>query len=94
MPSQKPRIALTLPPATSRALADLADALGKPIATVATEMLTEMVPQLEALAKFTRVAKSGNAAATRRALVHMVGDNMADLMAQQQPELFSKGKRK
>ena len=75
-------------------LVDLADALGKPVATVTVDLLTEMIPQLEGITKMARAAKSGNKAAVKRALVHMVGDNMAELMSMQQPELFPKKRKK
>ena len=75
-------------------LVDLADALGKPVATETVDLLTEMIPQLEGITKMARAAKSGNKAAVKRALVHMVGDNMAELMSMQQPELFPKKRKK
>jgi len=81
-------MAMTVPDKLSTALADLADALEKPAATVAMELLTEMIPQIEGLAKLTRAAKSGNKEAAKRALVHMVGDNLAEMMASQQPDMF------
>jgi predicted DNA-binding protein len=93
MPTRKPRMALTLNPKVEAALSDLSDALGKPAATLAAEMLEEMVPQLEGLAKFARASKSGNKAAAKRALTHMLGDSMAELMTQVQPDMF-KGKGK
>lgn len=95
MPSQKPRIALTLSPELQVALSNLAEAVGKPAATVAAELLQEMIPQLEGLTKFAKVAKSGNKAAMKRALSHMVGDNMAELMQSHQTELdlVRKGKK-
>ncbi len=94
MPTRKTRMALTLTPELEAALDDLAEALGKPAATLAVELLHELIPQLEGLAKVARAAKSGNKAAAKRALVHMVGDNMAELMSMHQPELFkSKAKR-
>ena len=93
MPSQKPRIALTLAPELQVALANLAEAVGKPAATVAAELLFEMIPQLEGLTKLAKAAKSGNKAAAKRAMVHMLGDNMAEMMAMQQPELFGKPRR-
>jgi predicted DNA-binding protein len=92
---QQRRMALTLPPALEVALQGLSEAMGKPMATLTVEMLVEMIPQLEGLTKFTLAAKAGNKAATKRALVHMLGDNMAEMMAMQQPELFkTKSERK
>lgn len=94
MPSQKPRIALTLPPELRTALYDLADAWEKPAATIATELLVEMIPQLEGLAKMTRAVKAGNKSQAKRALVHMVGDQFANLMASQTPDMFPAKKAK
>lgn len=81
-------MAMTLPAETEAALHDLAGALGKPAATVAAELLTEMAPQLRELAKVTRFAQAGKGAAAKRALVHMMGEGMAQMMAASQPELF------
>ncbi len=93
MPSQKPRVALTLTPELYAAIKDLGDALGKPVATVLVDFLVELIPELHGIAKMARMAQSGNKAATRRALAHMVGDQYAQVMTMQQPELFGK-KRK
>lgn len=95
MPSQKPRMALTLTPELAKAIYDMAEAVGKPAATLMVEMLTELIPQLEGITKMSIAAKSGNKAAVKRALVHMVGDNMAELMTMQQRELdlVRKGKK-
>lgn len=88
-------MALTLTPELGACLADLGEALNKPASTLVVELLHEMIPQLEGLSKIARAAKSGNKVAAKRALVHMVGDNLAELMAMQQPELFkSKAKAK
>jgi predicted transcriptional regulator len=92
MPSSKPRMALTLPEHVHAAVYDLADAMGKPASKVVTELLEEMVPQLQGLAKIARAGRSGNKAAAKRALQHMLGDALADAMQVQQPELFGKPK--
>jgi predicted DNA-binding protein len=94
MPSDRKRMALTLPKETEAALDDLADAIGKPASTIAAELLGEMVPQIVGLAKIARATKAGNKAAAKRALVHMVGDNMAELMSMTQPDMFPKKKAK
>ena len=94
MPSQKPRIALTLPPELAKAVSEMAEALEKPAATLLVEMLVELIPQLEGITKMARAAKTGNKAAVKRALVHMVGDNMAAMLSAQQPELFGKSRAK
>ena len=92
MPSQKPRLALTLPPELNKALTEFAEAVGKPISTATVSILMEMVPQLEGLTKIANATKSGNKAAAKRAAVHMFGDAMAEVMAMQQPDMFSKKK--
>ena len=94
MPTKQRRMALTLKPHVEAALFDFAEAIGKPAATLAAELLEEMVPQLEDLAKIARHTKAGNKAAAKRALTHMVGDGLAELMQQTQPELFGKPKAK
>ena len=94
MPSKRPRMALTLPDEVHNAVYDLANALDKPASKVVTDLLQEMLPQLQGLTKIAVASKAGNRAAAKRALTHMMGDSMAELMQQQQPELFGKGKRK
>lgn len=89
MPSQRPRMALTLPQATIEALEDLGDAIGKPASTIAAEMLTEMAPQLHDMAKMTRFAKQGKKAAAKRVLHHMIGDAAAEMVTASQPPLFA-----
>lgn len=88
MPTQKPRIAVTLDPKADRALDNLAEAMGKPKATIVSELLLEMVPQLEGLAKISRAAKAGNKAAAKRALRHLMGDAFAEAVALTQPDLY------
>lgn len=80
-------MALTLPDDLRDCLDDLALALEKPAATLAVDFLREMIPQFQGLAKIARAAKRGDKAAAKRALVHMVGDNMAEMMGMQQREL-------
>lgn len=78
MPSNQPRIALTVPDDLRDALQQLAEAADKPVSTVIVGLLTEMQPQLIDLAKVLRAAKSGKKAAAKRALQHMVGNAMAE----------------
>lgn len=92
MPSQKARLALTLPSHLEKALTEFAEAIDKPVSTATVSILVEMIPQLEGLAKIARASKSGNKAAAKRAAVHMFGDAMAEVMAMQQPDMFSKKK--
>lgn len=78
-------MALTLSPEAQAALADLADATGKPASTIAAEMLLEMAPQLHDAAKIIRLSRAGKKAAAKRALTHMLGDGMAAIMSEQLP---------
>lgn len=81
-------MALTLPEDLDRAIFNLADAVGKPAAQVVTQLLQEMVPQLEGLAKIHRATREGNKVAAKRALQHMMGDTMAEVIASTQPDMF------
>jgi len=92
MPSQKRRVALTLPPDVEAAVFDLADALGKPASKVVTELLQECIPQLQGLAQLTRQAKAGNRAGLKQTLQHMVGDAAAAMLTAQQGDFFPKKK--
>lgn len=92
MPSQKPRLALTLTPELRDALTALSEALGQPASTLVVEFLVGMIPQFEGITKMTIAAKSGNKAAAKRALVHMVGDQMAGMLAMHTPDMFPKKK--
>lgn len=88
MPSQKPRVAVTLDPSINAALDAMAEVVGKPKATVIADLLLEMLPQIEGITKIARASRAGNKAAAKRALVHMVGDGMAELIAAQQKDMF------
>lgn len=83
MPTQKPRIALTLDDELLFALAELADAQNKPISQTIVELLKEIQPQIEGLSKLIVHAREGNKAAAKRALSHMVGDSLASVLSQQ-----------
>lgn len=94
MPTQKPRIALTLEPHVAAAIHDLADAVGKPAATVVAQLLEEMVEQISGLATINRAALAGNRSAVKAALRDMVGDTVAELMTATQGDLLSPKVRK
>lgn len=94
MPTLQRRMALTLPDEVRNAVSDLADALQKPAATVVTELLQEMVPQLHDLAKLARHTKAGKAGAAKQVLRHMIGDAAAELASINQPQLFPAKKAK
>jgi hypothetical protein len=85
-------MALSLPDDVNAAVFDLADALGTPATKVVTDLLQEMVPQLQGLAKVARASKAGNKAAAKRALQHMMGDAMAEVLTAQQPDMFASKK--
>jgi hypothetical protein len=89
---KRDRLALTPPPALRAALEDLAEAMEKPPATIAVELLVEMIPQLQGLAKIARYAKAGKKEAAKRALQHMVGDSFAEVLTSAQPDLYGKPK--
>lgn len=85
MPTQKPRTAVTLTPEAKSALDALAQASGKPVATVISELLSEMAPQLADLAKLVEHAKAGRKQAAKRTLAHMMGNQLAEILADQLP---------
>lgn len=93
MPTQRPRLYITLDDDLAAALAELADAQDKPVSVVTVELLREIAPQIEGLAKLIRHAKEGNRAAAKRTLAHMIGDGMAEIIGQQL-ELAPQKKRK
>lgn len=86
-------MALTLSPEAEAALADLADATGKPAATIAAELLKEVAPQLHDVAKIARLSQQGKAASAKRALVRMVGEGMAQILDDQLPLAPPKGRK-
>lgn len=93
MPSVNARVNLTLPPELHAVLVDLSTAVKKPLSTVVTDLLIEMIPHLEGVTKIARAQQAGNVRAAKTALAHMVGNQMADFMASHQPELFGKPRR-
>lgn len=94
MPSQHRRLILTLPPEIDEAIDRCAAAFDKPRAGVVTDLLREMVPTLNDLAKIAEHTKANRKSAAKRALQHMVGDKLAELMTEMQPELFPERKKK
>lgn len=82
MKQRSRRMALSLKPDLEAALFELAEVLEKPPATLAAELLSEMIPQLEGMAKFARLAKQGKQAAAKRALAHAIGEGMASLISE------------
>lgn len=86
MPSKHPRIALTVQPETRKVLEEYADACGKPLATIITELLTGIVPQIQELTKIMRAVSSGHVQAAREIAQRMTTDAV-DEAAQAQQEL-------
>jgi Zn-dependent oligopeptidase len=94
MPSQHRRLILTLPPDIDAAIDRCAAAFDKPRSAVVVDLLQELTPMLTDLAKVAEHTKANRKSAAKRVLQHMVGDKLAELMADMQPELFDSKKRK
>lgn len=90
MTTKMRRIQVCLPDSLSEALADLADAEKKPISKVMVGLLSEMEPQIRDLAKYARSVKSGKMDEAKQALIHMLGNGMAELLSE---GLSSKGSK-
>lgn len=89
------RLMLSVPPELDGTLDRLAAATDKPRATLVTDLLLEMRPQLDDLARVIGNVRSGRVAAAKQALRHMMGNAFAEMMTAQQPDMFpSKGRRK
>ena len=94
-PQRKPpqkRMALTIPESMHAVLFELAELQGKPAATLVTELLVEMRPQLEGMVKIQRHLNAGRIDAAKTALRHMVGDSMAEILQEQLPLVADKDK--
>lgn len=94
MATSKPRMMITLTVDTKAVLDDLADATGRPVATVVSSLLDELRDQLANTARLARAAREGNSKAVRKILSHMVGDAAAEMMTASQPELFTKPRKR
>jgi len=94
MPSKNPRLALTVPPALKEALDDLAQAQGIPTAKVVVGLLAEMETQIRDLTKYARLVRAGEHDAANRALRHLLGNAMAEVMQEQLPLPVEKKRRK
>src|SRR5690348_5312018 len=92
------RLIISCPAPLRAALEDMADATGKPVATVARGILEEMIPNLHDLAKYFRHIRHGEKSAAKRALQHSFGNAMAEMMTvaveQQELPLTKKSKAK
>lgn len=88
------RLIISCPAPLRAALQDMADATGKPVATCATDILVEMVPQLHDLAKYLRLMKAGKKVAAKQALQHAFGNAYAEILHEQgELHLSKKGKK-
>lgn len=77
------RLIISCPAPLRAALQDMADATGQPVATVATQVLVEMVPNLHDLAKYLRLMKAGKKDSAKRALQHAFGNAYAEMLHEQ-----------
>jgi len=90
MTTKMRRIQVCLPDSLAAALADLADAENKPISKVMVAMLSEMEPQIRDLATYARSVKAGKMDEAKQALVHMLGNSMAELLVEERNAKRSK----
>ena len=94
MASRQIRAALTLPDDLREVLSAWADSMEKPMSSAIVELLREMQPQLIALTRMQNQIKAGKITAAKTTLRHMMGDQLAEVLAEAQPELFGKKSRK
>ena len=87
MTTKNRRITISLPPEVDTALAALATAEDRPQAKVVTDILIEFAPQMLSMAKLHTQVKAGQTADAKRTIQHMLGDQMASLLAEQS-EMF------
>lgn len=76
------RIQVSLPDDLADALADLADAEEKPISKIIVALLDQFKPQIPTMAEVARSLKAGNRDQAIRAVQHLYGDALADLIRQ------------
>lgn len=87
MPSQKPRLFLTLPPDVREALDEYARVSGKATATVVTELVTGLIPQIKQMTEMMQALASGNLQAVQQASHRMFAEGAAEA-ATQMRDLF------
>jgi hypothetical protein len=88
------RITITLPEEVDQALLAMAKAEDRPQSKVVADILTEFAPQMLALAKLHEQIKAGKKIDAKRTMQHMMGDQMAALLAEQADFFKSKSKAK
>lgn len=91
MTTKNRRITISLPPEVDAALLAMAQAEGRPQAKVVTEILTEFAPNMLSMAKLHEQIKAGKKQDAKRTIQHMMGDQLAELIAEQTD--FFKGKK-
>lgn len=94
MATQLRRIQISLPDSLQEALSDLAEAQKVPVSKVIVGLLSEMEPQIRDIAKYARLIKDGQIKEAKRTLVHMIGNGMAELLAEQMELPIKKGSKK
>jgi predicted DNA-binding protein len=92
MPTKFKRITISLPPAVEHALSAMAKAEGRPQATIVTEILAEFAPNMLSMAKLHEQIKAGKQVDAKRTMQHMMGDQLAGILAEQSD--FFKSKKK
>jgi hypothetical protein len=79
------RLQVALPDSLSEALSDLAKAQDKPISKVIVALLAEMEPQIRDLTTYAKCIKAGKMNEAKQALIHMFGNNLAELLTDEKP---------
>jgi hypothetical protein len=79
------RLQVALPDSLSEALSDLADAQARPVSKVIVALLAEMEPQIRDLTTYAKCVKAGKMNEAKQALVHMFGNNLAEILHDQEP---------
>jgi hypothetical protein len=79
-----------LPDSLQEALTELAEAQQQPISKTMVALLSEMEPQIRDLAKYARCFKAGRMDEAKQALIHMLGNNLADLLHDEAPTKTAK----
>lgn len=82
MPSRKPRLFLTLPPDVREALDEYARVSGKATATVVTELVTGLIPQIKQMTEMMQALASGNLQAVQQASHRMFAEGAAEAAVQ------------
>jgi hypothetical protein len=74
------RIQISLPESLEEVLSELAEIQERPMSKIVVSLLSEMEPQLRDMVEYTRHMKAGRLEDAKRAIVHMIGNGMAELL--------------